>query len=95
MLAVRFEAENMDPHGAEVMARPKAQPKGRKAAAPVQTQRVTIINLKGSAEQADWLEKRHRQTHLAKSVIVRLALALWGEQNDHPPFPLSDSEDDE
>ena len=85
----------MDPHGAEVMARPKGRPKGKKAAALVQAPRITIINLKGSAEQSDWLEKRHRQTHLSKSVIVRLALALWAEQGNHPPFPSSDSEDDE
>lgn len=85
----------METHGAAVMARPKGRPKGKTPATPVQTQRTTIINLKGSEEQSDWLEKMHRRTHLPKSVIVRLALALWAERNDHPAFPSSESEDDQ
>ncbi len=52
--------------------------------------RPTIINLKGSDEQAAWLESIHRKTHLSKSVIVRLALELWSKTNSHPSFPSSE-----
>jgi hypothetical protein len=75
--------------GAELMARPKGRPKGKSNSMdpPV---RITIINLKGSEEQADWLDAANRKTHIAKSVIVRLALGLWAEQNGLPPFPSSE-----
>lgn len=69
-----------------MMARPKGRPKMKAAPAPPPA-RITIINLKGSQEQADWLDAMHRRTHIAKSVIVRLALSLWAEHNGHPPFP--------
>jgi hypothetical protein len=81
---------------AETMARPKGRPKASakgKAEAPApQAARTTIINLKGSQDQADWLEAVHRKTHLAKSVIVRLALTMWAESNGHPPFPSSEDD---
>jgi hypothetical protein len=94
-LALCFGGEDMNTGGAAVMARPKGRPKSERAAVPAQTPRITIINLKGSEEQSEWLEKMHRRTHLSKSVIVRLALALWAEQNKHPSFPSSESEDDQ
>jgi hypothetical protein len=76
---------------AGLMARPKGRPKTKEAPA-TQTARTTIINLKGSQDQADWLEAAHRKTHIAKSVIVRLALSLWAERNGHPPFPSSEED---
>jgi hypothetical protein len=83
--------------GASMMARPKAkrpplpkaQGKAQADPAPETPPRVTIINLKGSPEQADWLVSVHRKTHLSKSVIVRLALEHWAASNGHPPFPIS------
>jgi hypothetical protein len=79
--------ENMAMLGAELMARPKSRPSAKGRAEPTQEGRLTIINLKGSQDQADWLEAVHRKTHIAKSVIVRLALSQWAEKNGHPPFP--------
>lgn len=78
-----------------LMARPKGRLKKKAPAEKppaIPTPRTTIINLKGSEEQADWLEAVHRKTHLAKSVIVRLALTLWAESNGHPPFPSSEDD---
>jgi hypothetical protein len=75
--------------GVELMARPKGRPKGKAAAGQ---DRVTIINLKGTTDQAEWLEAVHRKTHIAKTVIVRLALAEWAQRNGHPPFPTSDDD---
>ena len=75
--------------GVELMARPKSTHKG-KPTEPNQAPRLTIINLKGSEAHADWLEAVHKKTHIAKSVIVRLALTQWAEQNGHPPFPSTD-----
>jgi hypothetical protein len=82
----------MSTAGATIMARPKGRPKAKGASAS-QAARATIINLKGSQEQADWLEAVHRKTHLPKAVIVRLALDQWAASNGHPPLPSS--EDDE
>jgi hypothetical protein len=73
--------------GVELMARPKGRPKTSTQADAGQDARVTIINLKGTQEQSDWLEAVHRKTHIPKSVIVRLALTQWAERNGHPPFP--------
>ena len=78
--------------GAEPMARPKGRPKAKGRAAPAPSARLTIINLKGTQEQADWLEAARRKTHISKSVIVRLGLSLWAEQNGLPPFPAGDDE---
>lgn len=63
------------------------QPSDGTSGAPPEA-RVTLINLKGTPEQADWLEGTHRKTYLAKSTILRLALALWAQTNGHPPFPM-------
>ena len=75
--------------GAATMARPKAKSK-EVPSEPATASRATIINLKGSDEQAAWLESVHRKTHLAKSVIVRLALDLWADKNGHKSFPSSE-----
>ena len=83
------------PPGTELMAEPKKKPKGRpkaKAKEPVTpppSARLTIINLKGTQEQADWLDDAHRKTHYTKSVIVRLALDLWAKERGLPPFPVA------
>lgn len=73
---------------APIMARTKAQAKTT-AAETKSVPRNTIINLKGTEAQAAWLEGVHRKTHIAKAVIVRLALAAWAEQQGHDPFPSS------
>ena len=86
----------MSATGTELMARPKAKPKGKstrgKAAEPIPTPRTTIINLKGTEAQAEWLEGVHRKTHIAKSVIMRLALSEWAERHSHPAFPSSEDD---
>lgn len=73
------------------MARPKGRPK-RNGTGRSQPARTTIINLKGTEEQAVWLQTIHRKTHISKSVIMRLALDLWAKQNGHPPFPKSEDD---
>ena len=57
--------------------------------------KFAIINLKGTQEQADWLEAAHRKTHIAKSVIVRLALSQWAGSNGLAPFPPLDSDEEQ
>lgn len=79
--------------GAAVMARTKAKPKASKAAETTgPAPRTTIINLKGSEAQATWMENIHRKTHIAKSVIMRLALTEWAVNHGHDPFPTSDDD---
>jgi hypothetical protein len=80
--------------GALLMARPKggARPKRKEELPPSQAARVTVINLKGSQEQADWLDAVNRKTHIPKAAIVRLALELWGQKSGHPPFPASEDD---
>ncbi len=72
--------------------RPKGRPRGKKNVETTQAPRPTIINLKGSLEQAEWLETVHRKTHIAKSVIVRLALIDWAAKNGYEPFPTLEDE---
>ena len=78
----------------ESMARTKGRTAGKKAAAAPQVPvpRTTIINLKGTPEQAAWLEEMHRETYISKSVIVRLALTLWAERNGRRAFPSADDD---
>jgi hypothetical protein len=49
--------------------------------------RVTVINLKGSIEQREHLEKVSRKTMVPASRIVRAGIDMWMRQNGHPPFP--------
>ena len=49
--------------------------------------RVTVINLKGTPEQREYVEKLSRKTMIPASRIVRAALDLWAKQNGHPGFP--------
>lgn len=79
--------------GAALMARPKGRPKQPAKAEAAGDARVTIINLKGTQDQADWLDAIHRKTFIPKTTIVRLALAAWAEQNGHPPFPGAEGEE--
>jgi hypothetical protein len=68
-------------------------PKGsRSKAKPAQkpvpdVERETVINMKGSKGYAAWLEDRHRETHIPKVQIVRVALAEWAERNGRPAPP--------
>ncbi len=78
-------------NGAAQMARPKGQAKRKPEPEPTQAGRVTIINLKGTAEEGAWLEEVHRKTHVPKAVIVRLALAEWAKRNGHPAYPGPES----
>jgi len=83
----------MNAGGGLTMARPKGRPKVEPKAAAGPVARSTIINLKGSTEQVDWLESVHRKTHLPKAVIVRLALSEWAAAHGHPTFPMSEDVD--
>jgi hypothetical protein len=79
--------------GAATMARPKGRPTKQPAKPePAPASRTTIINLKGSQEQAAWLEEVNRKTHIPKAAIVRLALSEWAERHGHPTFPGSEGE---
>lgn len=79
-------------------AKPKGRPKASGAKPDIKTAelspvRLTIINLKGSREQAAWLDDVNRRTYIPKTTIVRLALAQWAEKNGHPPFPVLDDDE--
>jgi hypothetical protein len=78
MVAIRTEA----------MAKAKGRPKKGDSS---QLARFTVINLKGSEDQVEWLESVHRKTHLPKAVIIRLALSQWGEKNGMPAFPSDEA----
>jgi hypothetical protein len=64
--------------------------KKRSKPAPPQSdgpERETIINMKGSRAYSEWLESIHRNTHIPKVVLFRLALAEWAERNGHDAPP--------
>ena len=48
----------------------------------------TVVNLKGTQDQIDWLEHANRLTLIPKAAIVRAALAMWGKANRQDPFPM-------
>jgi hypothetical protein len=75
----------MDP-GCAPMARPK-KPDPLPSRSASAEDRTTIINLKGSLAYDAWLEEIHNTTHLAKAVIIRLALKSWAKQNGHREPP--------
>jgi Ribbon-helix-helix domain len=56
--------------------------------------RVTVINLKGTIEQREHLEKVSRKTMVPASRIVRAGIDLWMRQNGHSPFPGLEDNDD-
>ncbi len=68
------------------MAGPK---KAKPVATPptTETERGTIINMKGSPEYSAWLEEVHRTTHIPKVQIFRLALADWAAKNGYRTPP--------
>jgi hypothetical protein len=73
------------PKGSRSIARPKKAPP---APPPVPDgERETIVNIKGSAGYAAWLEGVHRKTHIPKVQIFRLAVADWAQRHDHPAPP--------
>lgn len=83
--------------GVRTMARPKGRPrhdeaKG-KAASPKTRDRITIINLKGTPDQAEWLDAVFWKTHIPKSSIVRLALTEWAEKHGHQAFPWMEGDE--
>ena len=51
----------------------------------------TLINVKGTQEQIDWLEEMSRETRLAKSTIARLGFEAWAKANGKRPFPEGDT----
>jgi hypothetical protein len=79
---------------ASTVARPKGRPKGGSIRPEAETgspaARVTIINLKGSEAQADWLDAAYWETRTPKAEIVRAALEMWGKKNGRPPFPTTE-----
>lgn len=72
--------------GAGLMARPK-NAKPAAPPAPAETERETIINMKGSPEYSAWLEEVHRKTHIPKVQIFRLAMADWAAKNGYRTPP--------
>lgn len=50
-------------------------------------ERVVIVHLKGSPAYAAWLDQVHKNTHIAKATIFRLAMAEWAKANGHPEPP--------
>lgn len=52
-----------------------------------QVRRIPIVNLHGSLAEKNWLEHVHRKTRLARTIIVRLALASWAATQNLPAYP--------
>jgi hypothetical protein len=73
--------------GVASMSRPRKQLKPASTSQPEGTERETVINMKGSAEYAAWLEDVHRKTHIPKVQIFCLAIAEWAERHGHPSPP--------
>lgn len=70
------------------MARPKGRPKAKGTSPSGLGEQVAVITLKGSSAQVEWFKDVHRKTHIAKAVIVRLALDLWAKEWGLSPFPF-------
>jgi hypothetical protein len=49
---------------------------------------ISVINLKGTEEERDWLTLANKRTHYPKSTIIRLALRDWAAAKGLPPYPL-------
>jgi len=69
--------------GVGSMARPK---KGVKRTDP-QDDRPTVINLKGSVEYVNWLEKISKESRIAKATLFRWAMAELAEKQNWQPPP--------
>jgi hypothetical protein len=55
---------------------------------PVSTQpQKSVINLKGTDEQREWMAKLSRKTHIPAATITRLALDMWGQANGGGRYP--------
>ena len=48
---------------------------------------VAILTLKGSPEYKQWIAELSAKTHIATTVLYRLAIAEWAERNGHPKPP--------
>jgi hypothetical protein len=73
------------------MSKPKGRPRRIVEPEAAIGDRATIINLKGSTKEADWLDQVNKSTHISKAAIVRLALMEWASKNGHPPYPGPES----
>ena len=49
--------------------------------------RVALIHLKGTRSYLDWLESRHRETHIAKTILFRLAMKEYAAKMGWPEPP--------
>ncbi len=49
--------------------------------------RETVIHMKGSPEYVKWLQDAHKQTHIPKVKIFRLALKDWALSRKLPLPP--------
>lgn len=76
--------------GVGVMARPRQKPEREQPPPePGNAERadVTVINLKGSRSYVKWLQERHKETHIAKATLWRLAMAEYAAKRGWPPPP--------
>jgi hypothetical protein len=81
ILFLDYRRHPMD-DGAATMARP------RKKAEPRPTDgRAAIVQIKGTTAYADWLERFHQETHIPKTTLFRLGIALLAKQHgfEEPP----------
>jgi hypothetical protein len=58
-----------------------------KPATVKRTAQPSVINLKGSDDYRAWLAGVSKKTHIASTVIVRLALAEWASKHGHAAPP--------
>jgi hypothetical protein len=73
--------------GVMTMGRPKKSAKPTAPAPKEGGERETVIHMKGSAEYVAWLDRVHRETHIPKVQIFRLALAEWAQKRGIPTPP--------
>ena len=73
--------------GVMTMGRPKKSAKPTAPAPHDRGERETVIHMKGSAEYVAWLDGVHRETHIPKVQIFRLAVAEWAVKRGIPAPP--------
>lgn len=73
--------------GTLTVGRPKRGEKRPDDAPSSPDDRVIILQLKGTPEYATWLDQAHRETHIPKTVIFRLAVKEWAEKRGLPVPP--------